>query len=235
MRDVITALAYLAIQSVVDPMEPNRNTEPPKYTIATLGRFWTGPNVLTLSRLVLVIPLVVLVATRGSLYWILILTFIAAGTDWFDGRLARWSHTVSDWGKVLDPLVDKIGAGAIVLALVWRGDIPLWYVAILATRDLLVVLGGIRIGRQAGVVPSSIVAGKLAVTSVAVTVLAALLEADPPVMRFCLIASTVLLVYSFLLYLGRYFSLMRMARREAAGASDEMPVADPTLRHNTGS
>ncbi len=181
----------------------------PKYGLAALGRFWTGPNVLTLSRLVLVVPLVYLIATRGSLYWILILTVVAGATDWFDGRLARWSHTVSNWGKLLDPLVDKTGAGAIVLALVWRGDIPLWFVLLMIARDLLVFAGGVRIGRRLGIVPSSILVGKLMVTAIAVTVLAALLEADPPIMRFCLIATSVLIVHSFFRYMVRYFSLMR--------------------------
>ncbi|NNE35795.1 MAG: CDP-alcohol phosphatidyltransferase family protein [Rhodothermales bacterium] len=183
--------------------------ERPQFGKEALGHFWTGPNVLTLSRLVLIVPLVYLIATRGSLSWILILTLVAGATDWFDGRLARWSHSVTNWGKVLDPLVDKTGAGLIVLALVWRGDIPLWFLLIIVARDLLVVAGGVRIGRRKGIVPSSILAGKLAVTAVAVTVLAAILEADPPVMRFCLIVSTVLIVHSFFRYMAKYFSIMR--------------------------
>lgn len=196
----------------------------PKYGLSALGRFWTGPNVLTLSRLVLIIPLVYLIATRGSLYWILILTFIAGATDWFDGRLARWSHSVSNWGKVLDPLVDKTGAGAIVLALVWRGDIPLWFLLVLVARDLLVVAGGVKIGRRIGIVPSSILSGKLAVTAVAVTVLAAVLEADEPIMRFCLIASTVLIVYSYFMYMARYFSMMRSFRASTRTAKQVDPA-----------
>lgn len=192
----------------------------PKYGIAALGRFWTGPNVLTLSRLVLVVPLVYLIATRGPLRWILLLTLIAGATDWFDGRLARWSHSVSNWGKVLDPVVDKMGAGAIVLALVWRGDIPVWFVLVLIARDVFVVWGGIRLGRRLGFVPSSVLVGKLAVTSVAVTVLAAVLDADPPVMQFCLVVSTVFLVHSFFRYVLRYFSFMRTYRVSRAAAAD---------------
>ena len=193
-----------------------------------LGKFWTVPNMLTLSRLVIAVPLAYLIFARGSIAWIVALTLLAVATDWFDGRLARWSHTVSGWGKVLDPLVDKVGGGAIVLALVVRGSLPLWFVAALFTRDLLIVLGGIRMTKRAGHIPSSILSGKVAITAVAITVLAALLEADPPIMRFCLIASTVLIVYSYLRYMGRYFSVMSAARRrerESAGSQ-------PPLSHN---
>jgi CDP-diacylglycerol--glycerol-3-phosphate 3-phosphatidyltransferase len=179
---------------------------------ALLGKFWTAANVLTLSRIVLAIPVAALILTRGPLLWIVLLTLLAAATDWLDGRVARWSNTVSGWGKVLDPLVDKIGGGAIVVSLVIRGGLPVWFVVVLLTRDLLIVLGGIILARRVGHLSSSMLAGKVAVTAVAITVLAALLEADPPVMRFCLVASTAFLGWSFLRYMGRYFRIFRIHR-----------------------
>lgn len=199
-----------------------------------LGKFWTAPNVLTLSRLVIVVPLAYLVLVRGPVAWVVALTLCAVATDWFDGRLARWSHSVSGWGKVLDPLVDKVGGGAIVLALVVRGSLPVWYVALMFARDLLIVLGGIRMARRAGLIPSSLFAGKVAVTAVAITVLAALLEADPPVMRFCLWASSGLLVYSYLRYKIRYFTTMSRHRSSARvvqrreGSRETTPSDDST-------
>jgi CDP-diacylglycerol--glycerol-3-phosphate 3-phosphatidyltransferase len=179
------------------------------YGIQALGNFWTVPNMLTLSRLVLAVPLVYLVLARGSFYWILFLTLVAAATDWFDGRLARWSHTVSEWGKVLDPLVDKVAAGAIVVALVIRGSLPLWLPVLLIVRDGLIVAGGVKLARKYGHVSSSMFVGKVAVTAVVITVLAALLEADPPVMRFCLVFTAVFLVYSWFRYFVRFLRLLR--------------------------
>lgn len=193
-----------------------------------LGKFWTVPNMLTLSRIVIAIPLAWLIFARGSFAWVIALTLAAVATDWFDGRLARWSHTVSGWGKVLDPLVDKVGGGAIVLALVIRGSLPFWYVATLLLRDTLIVLGGIRMTRRTGVIPSSLLAGKVAVFSVAITVLAALLEADPPVMQFCLVASTAFLVYSYLRYMARYFTVaryQRLANQAAVSVNGQEAVA----------
>jgi CDP-diacylglycerol--glycerol-3-phosphate 3-phosphatidyltransferase len=203
---------------------------------SVLGTFWTAANVLTLSRIVLAIPVVALILTRGPLLWIVLLTLVAAATDWLDGRVARWSNTVSGWGKVLDPLVDKVGGGAIVLSLVIRGGLPVWFVVVLLTRDLLIVLGGIILARRVGHLSSSMLSGKVAVTAVAITVMAALLEADPPVMRFCLVASTAFLSWSFLRYVARYFRIFRDHRAQrktnattaalaSSGESGETPSA----------
>jgi len=196
--------------------EKHVRADAPSVDRSVLGRFWTVPNMLTLSRLVLAMPIAILVLVRGSLGWIIALTLAAVATDWFDGRLARWSQSVSGWGKVLDPLVDKIGGGAIVLSLVIRGSLPLWFAGVMVARDALIVLGGVRLAQRFGHLSSSMLAGKIAVTAVALAVLAALLEADPPVMRFCVVASTALLVYSFLRYTWRYFAIVRASKRDEA-------------------
>jgi CDP-diacylglycerol--glycerol-3-phosphate 3-phosphatidyltransferase len=169
-----------------------------------LGQFWTGANVLSMVRLVLVFPVVYLILIDGSLLWILGLVLLAIATDYFDGRVARWSHTVSEWGKVLDPLADKLAGGLVVLALVIRGALPVWLVVAILARDLLIFGGGIIITRRTGSVPASVWSGKIAVTVTSVTVLAALLRADPEILEISILATVILLAYSFLVYLFRF-------------------------------
>ena len=67
------------------------------------------PNMLSMFRLVLIIPVTWLILQDGPLFWMMILILLAVATDYFDGRIARWSDSVSDWGKLLDPLADKVG------------------------------------------------------------------------------------------------------------------------------
>ncbi len=174
-----------------------------------LGQFWTFANALSMARLILVIPITYLILTDGSLVWLFSLIFIALVTDWFDGRVARWSRTVSEWGKVLDPLADKVAAAAIVMALTVRGILPLWFLVVIVARDSAIVLGGIILARRTGQVVMSVWMGKVAVTALSITVLAALMRADAPVLSFCVWVSTGLLLYSFSLYAGRWFRLMR--------------------------
>lgn len=180
-----------------------------------LGRFWTIANMLSIIRLILVIPITVLILTDGPLLWTFGLILLALMTDWFDGRVARWSRTVSEWGKVLDPLADKVCGVAVVLALVVRQALPPWLLGVLVGRDVLIVLGGVVLARRTGQVVMSAWMGKVAVTALALTVVAALLRADEPVMQFCIWATTALLLYSFMLYAVRFVRLMRAGRLPA--------------------
>lgn len=173
-----------------------------------LGQFWTFANVLSLARLVLVGPIVYIILIDGPRLWLLGLVLLAVATDFFDGRVARWSHTVSEWGKVLDPLADKIGAAMVMLALVIHGDLPVWLLALMVVRDVLIVWGGIRLSNKTGHVFMSIWSGKIAISAVALTVLMALLRADPPVMQVCIWTTTALLLYSFIRYLVRYLRVV---------------------------
>ena len=174
-----------------------------------LGQFWTVANMLSLSRLVLVIPITYLILVNGSMGWLLGLIFFGAVTDWFDGRIARWSGTVSEWGKVLDPLADKAAAAMIVMALVVRGSLPSWFLALILTRDTSIVLGGVMLARQTGQVVVSAWSGKMAVTALSFTVLAALFQMQPLVLQIGLAVTSVLLVYSALQYFRRFSRLMR--------------------------
>jgi CDP-diacylglycerol--glycerol-3-phosphate 3-phosphatidyltransferase len=63
---------------------------------------------------------------------------IAAGTDWLDGYLARRLNQVTEVGKFLDPLVDKLLVLAPLIALVELGAVPAWGVFLVLTRELVI-------------------------------------------------------------------------------------------------
>ena len=151
------------------------------------------------------------------------LVLLAIATDYFDGRVARWSHSVSDWGKVLDPLADKIGGGMVVAALAFSGSLPYWLLGILATRDLCILGGGAILKHRTGQIVLSLWSGKVAVTGVAITSLAALLKADPPVLEFCIWVTVGLLAYSFFRYFVRFFSLMKAGSLKAENVDPDVP------------
>lgn len=196
-----------------------------------LGDFWTIPNMLSLIRLILIIPITYLILVGGSLVWLFSLIALAVMTDWFDGRVARWLQTVSVWGKVLDPLADKVGAAMVVLALVVRDvepTLPAWFLALIVVRDLCIVLGGVVLAKRTGHVAMSTWTGKVAVSMLALTILATLLRADPPVLTFCVWVTSGLMVYSFLLYLVRFVRLMQ------AGELPEMEEVSPERPEQAG-
>ncbi|MEM0963434.1 MAG: CDP-alcohol phosphatidyltransferase family protein [Bacteroidota bacterium] len=179
-----------------------------------LGRFWTAANVLSLSRAVLVAPIAWLVYTGGPIGWTFALIGLAIATDWFDGRVARMTDTVSEWGKVLDATADKLAAAAVTLALLLRPEsagpnLPLWFVALAIARDALLALGGLVQSRRLGRFTSSLWSGKVAVAALAITVIAALLRAPTAVMEALVGFTAAVMAYSIIKYGVRFRAIMR--------------------------
>lgn len=100
----------------------------------------TIPTWITLSRL-LGLPFLLygLHYPSTSSRWVCLVIFlIAAGTDWLDGYLARKLNQVTDLGKFLDPLVDKLLVLGPLLSLIELGQIPAWGVFLILARELAI-------------------------------------------------------------------------------------------------
>lgn len=102
------------------------------------------PMWLTLSRMAVCPPLVVLLMMEGALWgWISAAIFVVASmTDWFDGYLARKYDAVSNMGKFMDPIADKILVATVLIMLIPSGRVGPILVLLLLTRDILI--GGVR-------------------------------------------------------------------------------------------
>jgi CDP-diacylglycerol---glycerol-3-phosphate 3-phosphatidyltransferase len=98
------------------------------------------PNQLTVLRIILTPVFLFLFLTgQPSLIQISYVIFlVAAITDWYDGWLARKFNYITDWGKFMDPLADKILTSAAFIGFVIVGILPLWMVLIIIFRDLLI-------------------------------------------------------------------------------------------------
>ena len=101
------------------------------------------PNILTLGRIVLIVPLVWLMSLPGEgAMWVAF--FLYAGialTDWFDGYIARRFNQMSEFGRFLDPIADKILVAAMFIALASNDVLDGWWLAlpiIIMTREFLV-------------------------------------------------------------------------------------------------
>lgn len=107
--------------------------------------------------------------------WISVAVFIIfAGTDWLDGYLARKLNQVTDLGKFLDPLVDKLLVMAPLVALVGMGEIPAWGVFLILARELTISGWRVNPTFQKGKVPGAGLWGK-AKTVVQIVAIALLL------------------------------------------------------------
>ncbi|MBW4517156.1 MAG: CDP-diacylglycerol--glycerol-3-phosphate 3-phosphatidyltransferase [Timaviella obliquedivisa GSE-PSE-MK23-08B] len=98
------------------------------------------PTWITVSRL-LGVPFLLYFLhqpTPQSRWISLVIFVVAAGTDWLDGYLARRLNQVTDLGKFLDPLVDKLLVLAPLLMLIELGQIPAWGVFLILGRELAI-------------------------------------------------------------------------------------------------
>lgn len=98
------------------------------------------PNWITFSRL-LVLPFILYGLNNPTEQgrWICLAIFlVASGTDWLDGYLARKLNQVTDLGKFLDPLVDKLLVLVPMLALIQLNQIPAWGVCLILARELAI-------------------------------------------------------------------------------------------------
>ena len=98
------------------------------------------PNWITLSRLLALPILLYCLAspTTETRIFSMIIFLIAAATDWLDGYLARKLNQVTELGKFLDPLVDKLLVLSPLLALIQLGQVPAWGVFLILARELTI-------------------------------------------------------------------------------------------------
>jgi CDP-diacylglycerol--glycerol-3-phosphate 3-phosphatidyltransferase len=100
------------------------------------------PNQLTVLRIILT-PVFLFLFLSGDPLLIQISSvvfIIAAITDWYDGWLARKFNYITEWGKFLDPLADKVLTLTAFMGFVIIGVLPLWMVILIILRDLIITL-----------------------------------------------------------------------------------------------
>ena len=103
-------------------------------------RVWTLPNALSVLRL-LGVPLVLwLLLGPHADGWAVVVLMVAGATDWADGKLARALGQSSRLGALLDPAADRLYIVATLVAFVLRDVVPLWLVAVLVGRELVLGL-----------------------------------------------------------------------------------------------
>jgi cardiolipin synthase len=174
-----------------------------------MHRYLTISNLLSASRIFLVIPMGYCLVSDfpNHRLWTVGIIVIAVATDFLDGFIARKLHQVTDLGKVLDPLADKIGIGIYAVLIAWTGDAPVWFVVFVLLRDLLIFSGGIYIQRVKKIIPQSNWPGKIAVSLVALVLFLSTIQLDAlrHVFTYTLWASVIMMLWSMVSYAQRLF------------------------------
>lgn len=109
----------------------------------------TLPNALSFARIASIPLIAWAIVHRGTEAAGLVAFGVIASTDWIDGYIARRTHQVTEVGKILDPLADRLATVAVLAALVVRGLFPVWAAALIVVRDVaLLLVGAIALWRR---------------------------------------------------------------------------------------
>lgn len=183
-------------------------------TVEVTGKVFTFSNIISFSRFFIAFPIVFLHYNNGLSNSPLIYALIAyaAVSDYLDGLVARKTNTVSEVGKVIDPVSDKLCAVVLFIYTVWLGWVPLWFLLINVARDTLIMIGSSFIKIKYGKVAMSTLTGKLYVNILAAYWIAVFFFRDAIIAHeYLLYIATVFMVISFIAYLLRYRAIMNGA------------------------
>ena len=98
------------------------------------------PNILTLFRIIL-IPFIVISVMKDD-YIVALVFFVISGlTDVLDGCIARKFNFITDFGKLIDPLADKLTQIATLVSIVIKGLIPYWILIVILLKEVLMICG----------------------------------------------------------------------------------------------
>jgi len=191
-------------------MESTHNIDGVKLRVRR--KLFTVANMLSASRIVAVVPLVLAYEAAGRTpdIWVGIWTGWIILSDYLDGLAARKLDEITEAGKIVDPIADKTCAIMLIAYSVWIGLIPAWFLVILVTRDLLILAGSLHIKSKRGKVAMSVMSGKIAVNVLSVYFIAVFFFPGAVQAHFFLKWLTVLfLVSSFADYYYRYRKILQ--------------------------
>lgn len=139
------------------------------------------PNKLTIARMIIV-PFLVIFLLNGwggeaNRYISLTLFVVASVTDWFDGYLARKNNLVTNFGKFMDPLADKLLVCSAMICMIDLKRLPAWFVIIIIAREF--IISGFRlIAAENGIVIAANYWGKFKTASQMIMIILLILHFD---------------------------------------------------------
>lgn len=158
------------------------------------------PNKLTTLRMLLV-PVFIVLYLKGLSYWALAVFIIASATDYLDGHLARKNNLVTDYGKIMDPLADKLLVTSALVCMVQTGVVPAWMVIVILAREFAIT--GLRaVAAGGGKVIAAAWSGKIKTVTQMIAIILLLLNNWPfsiisvPMASIMLWIAVIMTIYS---------------------------------------
>lgn len=193
----------------------------------------TVPNALSFIRILLITPFVaffIMGQITGNYIPAVIVLAISGLSDLFDGMIARKFHQESEFGKILDPLGDKLTLIAVGVCLIFIEPYLLPLMIILVVKDVLMIIGGSIIVKKGIIPPKSSWYGKLSTllfyVSVGIVVLMAVFNYHSLAITLSIIGVTAaMMIFSLVMYTVKFFRIMKeLKEKDGANGSADAPT-----------
>ena len=182
--------------------------------VLVTGRVFTISNFISFSRVIIAFPIIYSHYANNLMYNTEVIILILYGiiSDYLDGLVARKTNTISEVGKIIDPISDKLCAGALFIYTVYLGWVPIWFLVFFIVRDALIIVGSSYIKIKYGKVAMSTMSGKISINvSAAYWMMVFFFRESTGIHELLLWMSVTIMVISFLDYFNRYRKIMRGA------------------------
>ncbi|MFH0736904.1 MAG: CDP-alcohol phosphatidyltransferase family protein [bacterium] len=159
-------------------------------------------NLLSLLRVFIGIPIFYFLSKTDdfSFVFVAVLGFIAIISDYFDGFFSRKFNQVTELGKIIDPIADKICGIFVLLGLIVYRGYPAGVLFLLTYRDILILVFGLIISKKHGKVVSSIFLGKLNTSIIGLSAFLYVLKFNHIVNYILIIACYLIIIISGIAY-----------------------------------
>ncbi len=185
--------------------------------------YFTIPNLMGYFRILLV-PVFLWLFVKSEYtpgynvyYWLMLVTIGVSGlTDFFDGRVARKFNQVTDWGKMLDPIADKITIGAIIVALAIKYPIVLAMVALYIVKEGYMSIVGMILLKKGQKIEGAMWYGKVCTFATYVIIIALLVFKEMPQMwvDILVFVNMAIMLFTFIMYIPYHVKKFKEAKSE---------------------
>ncbi len=170
------------------------------------------PNLLTVFRLLL-IPVMLYYLLTDNLKIALIIYVLASTTDVVDGFVARKFDMITDLGKILDPLADKLLQFAALIGLWYSKIIPLWVLIVFFCKEILMGVGCFKLIRKDNIIVQAKWFGKVSTCTfflaIIVSMLSRYFEVLKPYPVALMVVALMMAIFSLIMYLRNYLKVIK--------------------------
>ena len=183
----------------------------------TKQEVFTIPNILSFLRILMIPGIVVLYCVYEEYMWATGLIILSGLTDIVDGKIARKFNMISDLGKILDPIADKLTQAAVVLCLSLRYPYMIWMFVLMFVKELIMAITGALSIKYSGNVHGADWHGKVVTVLLYAMMVLHLVWFDMPVE----VSNIILLVCAVMMIVSLTLYTLHNVRRIQAGRCDK--------------